>query len=82
MPWEPPEGGSIILDEIVDNSRWSIAHRLVVKFPGDPEDVAWETSYSHGATEMQDESPWEYENEVTFDRVRLVEKTIKVWERD
>jgi hypothetical protein len=36
-------------------------------------------NYSVGATEMQDESPWENEEEVECTEVELVEQTIKVW---
>lgn len=46
----------IIQDEITDNSRWSIQHSLVFRF----EDKFYETWYQVGATEYQDESPWEY----------------------
>lgn len=42
---------------------------------------AWRrTTYSRGATESQDERPWEYEKTVKATLVREVEKTVKVWE--
>ncbi len=56
----------VVLDEICDISRWLIHHWLVIqrlsdgKFYGD--------GYSEGATESQDESPWEY-NEPAFREV-------------
>ena len=50
----------VVLDEMVDHSRWSVHHRLIFKF----EDKYWETSYSVGATESQYESPWEYDDDV------------------
>lgn len=58
--WESNTGGEIILNEMIDHSRWSVHHRLIFKF----EDKYWETSYSVGATESQDESPWEYDDDV------------------
>lgn len=54
--------GKIISDEIVDNSRWSIIHEIIVSLEG----KFYQANYSVGATESQDESPWEYENEVEF----------------
>ena len=81
LPWETPEGGEIISDEIIDHSRWSVIHWLIVRFADDPEGTAWGVSYSVGATESQDEQPWEYEDEVTFYKLALVEKITKVWEQ-
>lgn len=37
----------------------------------------FEVYYSEGSTEMQDESPFEYESEVTFKEVFLVENWLK-----
>jgi hypothetical protein len=71
-------------NEIVDHSRWSVHRRLVFSLTSGPDankpGEAWEVAYSVGATESQDERPWEYENEVEATLVRLVEKTVKVWE--
>lgn len=64
-----------ILDEITDTSRWSIHHRIVFSYQG----KFWETYYSEGATEMQDESPWEYEDEVECCEVELKEVKVKKW---
>ncbi len=66
----------VIEDKIVDNTRWSIVHDLVFKFEG----KFYTTNYSRGATEQQDERPWEYEEEVVCQEVRPVEKTIIVYE--
>jgi hypothetical protein len=51
---------NVILDEITDTSRWSIHHRIVFEWDG----KYYMAHYSEGATEMQDESPWEYETDV------------------
>lgn len=64
-----------ILDEITDTSRWSIHHRIIFTYQG----KFWETYYSEGATEMQDESPWEYEDEVECYEVELKEVKVKKW---
>jgi hypothetical protein len=58
--WEELEGTEIIENTIEDTDRWSTIHGLVFKMDG----KFYETGYSVGATEMQDESPWEYEKEV------------------
>ena len=64
-----------IIDEIVDTSRWSIHHRIIFEDKG----KFYETYYSEGATEMQDESPWEYEDEVDCTEVELREVKVKKW---
>lgn len=64
-----------ILDEIVGNSRWSIHHRIIFPYQG----KFWETYYSVGATELQDESPWEYEEKVECIEVELKEVKVKKW---
>ena len=65
------EGGEVILDEIVDTSRWSVHHDLVVKIDG----KFYSAEYSVGATEYQNESPWQNENEVEFVEVEPKEVT-------
>lgn len=42
-------------DNIVDTSRWSIHHEVVFEHEG----KFYRSSYSVGATEYQDETPWE-----------------------
>ena len=50
---------NVIKDEIFDESRWSIIHSLLFAHDG----KFYKTIYSVGATERQDESPWEYDPE-------------------
>lgn len=66
---------SAILDEITDTSRWSIHHRIVFAYQG----KFYATHYSVGATESQDESPWEYEDQVECQEVELKEVKVKKW---
>jgi hypothetical protein len=68
---------SAIHDKIVGTSRWSIQHEIVFEYEG----KHYETSYQVGATESQDEGPWEYEKEVDCYEVELVEKVVKIWQR-
>lgn len=66
---------SAIKDTITDTSRWSIYHEIVFEHDG----KFYMTDYSEGATEMQDESPWEYENEVECVEVELKEVKVVKW---
>lgn len=66
---------SAIFDEIIDNGRWSIIHRCIFQDHG----KFYETSYSVGATECQDESPWEYEDNIESTEVELSEVKVKKW---
>lgn len=65
----------IIEDKFVDTSRWSSIHKLVVI---DENGDLWETSYSRGATEYQDERPWEWNDTVTFTQVIRDTKEVTV----
>lgn len=70
----------VISDQITGTSRWSNIYTLVFQLPDQPDDEAYQVSYKTGATECQDESPWEYEKVVTASLVRRVERVVKVWE--
>jgi hypothetical protein len=66
-----------IEDKIVDNSRWSIIHEAIFQHEG----KFYLTSYSVGATEQQDEQPYEYDKDkIECQEVVLVEKVVKVYE--
>jgi hypothetical protein len=70
--------GKTILDELTDNSRWSISHRRIFEFEG----KFYETYYSVGATEQQDESPYEYDDaEIECPEVQPVQKLVTVYEK-
>ena len=68
-----------IRNEITGTSRWSVHYELVF------EDILtskfYSVSYSRGATEYQDERPFEYDgDEINCIEVKPVEKTIIVYE--
>ena len=68
----------LIQEELVDTSRWSHIHERIYK------DLTtgkfYSTNYSTGATECQDERPYEYDgNEVEFTEVVPVEQTVVVY---
>ena len=67
----------IISDQIIENTRWSILHERIFKHDG----KFYQTIYSVGATEIQDESPYEYDgDEIECTEVRPVEKVVIVYE--
>jgi hypothetical protein len=65
------EVGEIVLNHQIDTSRWSIIYRLVIKVNG----KLYAGTYRRGATEMQEERPWEY-TEPNFQEVEAYEKTV------
>ena len=65
----------ILENEIQDSSRWSIHYNLIFKVLETGK--IYETSYSVGATESQDESPFEYEDdEIEVTEVEPYEVTV------
>ena len=57
----------IIEDRIIAHSRWSVIHRIVFNHKG----TYLCAMYSQGATEMQDESPLEYDTDIGCHKVKL-----------
>lgn len=64
-----------IVNRIVDTTRWSIIHEIVFEDNG----KFYMTTYSEGATEYQDERPWEYDDEIECTEVELKEVKVKKW---
>lgn len=81
LPYDDGVEGVTVLETVITGtSRWSIHKRVTFRLPGQSNDEAWQAKYSVGATESQDEGPWEYQDEVECTLVHLVEKTVKAWE--
>jgi hypothetical protein len=77
---DDPEMLKRISDRVTGTGRWSIHHEMVF------EDLStgkfYMTTYSRGATEQQDESPFQYAKDtVVCHEVRPVEKMVTVYER-
>ena len=71
LPYE-----NTIVNRIVDTTRWSIIHEIVFEDNG----KFYMTTYSEGATECQDEKPWEYnDDEIECTEVELKEVKVKKW---
>lgn len=63
----------VIVDEINDHRRWSVRHRIVIQRISDGRFFA--DGYSRGATELQDEGPWQYDKP-DFNEVFPIEKMV------
>ena len=71
------ENAVVVLHEITDTSRWSIHYKQIFKI----DEKYYQTFFSVGATEIQDESPYEWdEDEIECEEVFPVEKTVIVYE--
>lgn len=75
-----PDGASkdvLIEDSITGTGRWSIHHSIIFKDPADGK--CYRADYSEGATEMQPERPWEYENAIEAEEVSRCRAVMEVY---
>ena len=74
---EANEDWKEIESKIVDNSRWSIHHQGIFQHisTGKYYGFYWST----GATEYQDERPFEYDKEIEVIEVHQVPEVVQVW---
>ena len=63
--------------KIVDHSRWSVISEGI--FEHIPSGKFYSLSWSVGATESQDESPFEYEDPTPIE-VKAIQRLVNVWE--
>lgn len=66
-----------IQDDIVEHRRWSVVHEIIVQRKSDGK--YFKDNYNTGATENQDERPYEY-TEPNFTEVFPVTKTYTDYE--
>ena len=76
--WECNKDWEQIEYDLVDNNRWSLFYEGVFKHI--PTGKYYKFEWSKGATEYQDEKPFQYTKEVIPVEVHSVEKTVQVWE--
>lgn len=63
----------LILDRYIESTRWSKVNELIFEFEG----KLYSTTYSYGATEQQDEMPFQYADDtIECFEVEPVEKII------
>jgi hypothetical protein len=68
----------LISEHIYDTGRWSIKYITIVKRVSDGK--FFKSLYQVGATEYQDEGPYEYDSKAVFTEVFPVEKTVILYE--
>lgn len=71
---EEADGYTLLENEIVDTSRWFNIFSIV--FKDKTTGKFYSTDYRVGATECQDEGPWEYQDAVMCTEVEPVEVTV------
>lgn len=54
------DGRDVIKNDIIEHTRWSVLHEITFK----RNDKLYQTTYAVGATEYQDETPWQYEDTI------------------
>ena len=52
---------SALENNITSTGRWTVHHKIIFEYGG----KFYSAYYSEGATEQQDESPWEYQSEIS-----------------
>ncbi len=67
------EEGDYVCNDLENTTRWSAIYRFVFQTENDR---YWETSYSTGLTEIQDEHPWENETKIKCFEVERYQKTV------
>lgn len=73
------KGFKEISDEIVDTRRWSVTHNYICQHVESGK--FYEVEFSCGATEQQDEQPFEFDEEpIWLTEVVPVEKIVTVYE--
>ena len=76
--WGNDENFVTIEDTIIDHGRWSVGHKIILQRKSDQKFFVG--YYSVGATESQNEGPYEYDKFAEFSEVNPVEKTVIVYE--
>jgi hypothetical protein len=67
--------GAAIEDRIVSRSRWSIEHEIIFEYNSQ----CYRANYRCGATEYQDENPWDLEDFVDCVPVKKVPVMVEQW---
>jgi len=75
MVWGDSEEGELIEERITGTSRWSVNKSAIILY----QDKYWKVQYSIGATEQQDERPFEDVQYAKFVEVERVPVTTYAW---
>lgn len=74
LPYGGKSNPYFVESNLIDTSRWSIGYELIFK---DKDGTIWATEYNVGATELQEEGPWEFEDEIECTQVELKEIVVR-----
>ena len=66
------ESGIVMYDKIIGTGRWSVHHEIVFLLNA----KYWIGRYQIGATETQDQGPWDNQISVIFSEVEPFTKTV------
>jgi hypothetical protein len=74
MTWgDTPDNYTVLESKIVDQTRWAIHYEMIFQ----NNDKYYKTEYSRGSTEYQDESPYQFDDDmIECKEVRPQPKTI------
>lgn len=75
--WEEHDDWQIIADEITEHTRWSVRSEAICRHI--PTDKYYLIPYSVGATEHQDERPFEYVLDEDVEIYEVVKKEITTY---
>lgn len=75
-------GYAVVQETLVGSSRWSLLYDLIFTAPDQEPGTAWRARYSCGATESQDETPFQHKTTVEAELVRCKKKELLVWVGD
>jgi hypothetical protein len=71
--------GKVIEDIITGHGRWSVTHKLIFEYDDNFSKKIYRAYYRMGNTEYQNESPWQYDDEVECTEMKLVEEVVQVY---
>lgn len=70
--------GETLSEKVIDTRRWVIVYERIFEFEG----KVYQTIYEVGATEQQDQAPYEYEeNEIECPEFEAIKKTVIVYRK-
>ena len=74
----PPEGYTLISDEFVEYTRWSLIYDMIFTAPDQKEGTAWRICYTIPTIERQEGQRDGFDSEATL--VKKRQKVIDIWE--
>lgn len=79
LPFEAPEGGEIVCDEYVRDSRWGTVRECTFRLADSESDTAWRVTYARASGDSEGDT-WNFAEKVKATLVRPVQVTVTKWE--